>query len=226
MSWAGEYLSYQTSGSHRKQTPFPFFFRVINPLVCIVGSCHSKEGTAEQQRGQWNNGLGGCGVGRYLDWGGHKWQDLKLIFLDNYFSTLTVLLVAVSSPWCSKGSEQCSEVAESQLPAHPPCLLEQRCTSSTCLQAPSECWGWMCFLNLELSQTSHENTLRKGKKQAMNATHILCLLFPLRNIPEDLFGVSPQVSPFKWHGLQQLSGLNLWLCNFFFIPQIITTKPP
>lgn len=86
-----------------------------------------------------------------------------------------------------------------------PCLPKQHNSfhtgAFTRRRDPSEGWGLMCFLNLELSQTSQENTLRKGKKQAIHVTHLLCLLFPLRNIPEDLSGVSSPVSPFEWHGL-------------------------
>lgn len=87
----------------------------------------------------------------------------------------------------------------------------------TCLRAPSECWGLICFLNLELSQTSQENILRKGKKQATNATRLLCLLFPLRNwvFLRTLMGLPPRSGPLNGMGCNNYLGWTFYCIHLF-----------
>lgn len=85
-------------------------------------------------------------------------------------------------------------------------------------RAPSEGWGLMCFLNLELSQTSQENTRRKGKKQAMNVTHLLCLLFPLRNwvFLRTYLGFPLQSVPFNGMSYNNYLGWNFCCIRLFY----------
>lgn len=87
----------------------------------------------------------------------------------------------------------------------------------TCLRAPSECWGLICFLNLELSQTSQENILRKGKKQATNVTRLLCLLFPLRNwvFLRTLMGLPPRSGPLNGMGCNNYLGWTFYCIHLF-----------
>lgn len=133
-------LSYQTLSSHRESkchlllpslslTPWFAWWA----LITARRELQNAKGCNE------TNGLAGCGVSQYLDWGLQGWHNLKLTLLSNYFLTLTVMLVAVSSAWCSKGSEEWS----GSLPAastgghSPPCLKHHH----TSTQAPSHARG-------------------------------------------------------------------------------------
>lgn len=125
-------LSHQTLSSHRESKHHLLFSSLsLTPWFAWWALVTAKR---ELQNGKGCNetsGLAGC-----IWIGVQGWQDLKLRSLSNYFLTLTVMLVAVSSAWCSKGSKQWSgrlPAASTRSPS-PPCLLKQHRTST---QAPS-----------------------------------------------------------------------------------------